>query len=453
MFLNGKKWFYYLRVTQRKPNEESLEKVYGLEVLKNKLIICYQIKYRFYTYFDSVSQFVKYKSTINPQKNHFYEVITLRKQKPHFDVDINTKDNKNIDHGKILEDLLRSIQFTLKKEKIITDPIKDILVFESHGPNKKSYHVIIDNYYHVNNIEAGCFYQEVIDNMSPLFSVYVDSAVYKISQQFRLLGSRKEGTDRVKKYINRDDYIPEDLFKSSLVSYTRGCEQLPSFDYSEEDLNFSDEKKIDLGSDRSLVEKSMTLLGSKIGLSPTDSKFPFTFQGIKENLILLNRIYPSSCKVCFRIHYNENPYLFVCNNGVLLFNCRRSEDNKFLKLGRVFEVEEVKRDFSEYTEIIERFNKENLTSKSDSDQFEGIESVESTKTEIIEEKKKIVIENLKVNKKLVNNIKKKEKETKKVETIEKIEPPDESNEDFLDSLIELSNKTLRKIKINKVSNK
>ena len=58
MNINDKKWYYFLRNTN--PKNESLERVFGLEVLKTKLVVCYQLKYRLYSIFDSVSKFLNY---------------------------------------------------------------------------------------------------------------------------------------------------------------------------------------------------------------------------------------------------------------------------------------------------------------------------------------------------------------------------------------------------------
>jgi len=90
---------------------------------------------------------------------------------------------------------------------------KDIILFQSHGDRKVkySYHIYVDNYFHLNNTEAKIFYNMVFGLIPEQYHQFIDSSVYSKTQQFRLIGSQKEGSNRPKtpifEYILNDkDY-------------------------------------------------------------------------------------------------------------------------------------------------------------------------------------------------------------------------------------------------------
>ena len=87
---------------------------------------------------------------------------------------------------------------TLNDFNVIIDISTDILIFTSHNENKKSYHIIIDHYYHMNNLEAKAFYNEIISKISPNFTKFIDHSVYSSIQQYRIVGSQKVNSNRPK---------------------------------------------------------------------------------------------------------------------------------------------------------------------------------------------------------------------------------------------------------------
>ena len=51
---------------------------------------------------------------------------------------------------------------------------------------------------------------------------------------------------------------------------------------------------------------------------------------------MLKRTRPSRCKICCRIHENENPYLLVVGDEKsVYFHCRRAPEGKSLFLGKL----------------------------------------------------------------------------------------------------------------------
>lgn len=187
----------------------------------------------------------KYLTEIPSEERHFYEVIRSLPQKPHFDIDGDL--NNFHDYNDMVQStdnalqlLLSCIEQVFRDNNISYNPGTDLLVFESNGPAKRSYHVVIDNWAHSDNKEAEAFYHIVVDRMISIGyndNVIVDPKVYNSNQQFRLFGSQKPGSNRPKvlcaqlsrKPRDPSIYSPVDEFCATMVCFTSGCRLLPSF--------------------------------------------------------------------------------------------------------------------------------------------------------------------------------------------------------------------------------
>nr|QBK89708.1 MAG: DNA primase [Pithovirus LCPAC001] len=406
--IHNQKWFYYLRRKKADPNRVCLENHYGLDKLKKGLIVCQKTNYILFTYFDSLDSFLNYTELIPHYFHNFYETIVLREQKPHFDVDIDLK-NGDVDDKKIIRDLISAIITVMDEYLIKFDPIKDILLFHSNGQFKKSYHLIIDHHYHKNNIEAFCFYEKVLESMSPSNAIYIDSAVYKTVQQFRMLGSKKYKTERTKKYIKRYGYVPENLPLASLISYIKDSKLLPEFASEEEEEDFY-KNSVVISND--LVADAMNMLETYLGINKNSPEFPFVYDTMSDPFIILKRVRPSMCEMCSRVHDNENPYMFVSKSGLLYFSCRREKDRKKI-LGRI------------HSGVIDNSQEIEIKPK----------DIPETKTEIIP--------TIKIGAKIFNIIR--SKNTKTISEDSKLVGLEEPNR-ILESLINFSKKTTYKIK-------
>lgn len=294
---------------------------------------------RLFTCFNSYQDFLGYATNIEQKNWHFYETIIGDKcQKPKFDIDIpgGTDNVINV----IIDRLVESINQTLASLGIRLVHNKDILLFQSHGDSKRSIHLVVNNYYHVNNIEARNFYEKVIDCYRSLYGedylCYIDAMVYSTFQQFRTLWSTKVGTKRhksiVKNYtscgvkysleLEGDVSEQEELFRSSLITYTKNCmhiEGLVSVRHYCGQTELTDDAEID---------KALSLMNT---VMPNN---PFVYDSVKDGYIIMKREAPSYCPVCDREHEKENPYI-VMHNGIAYWNCRRSGINGSLLLGYV----------------------------------------------------------------------------------------------------------------------
>lgn len=157
-----------------------------------------------------------------------YEVINGF-QKPHFDIDSNTMiESSNI----LLNALIKAIGDILIETGIDYKPENCLYIFSSRGPNKRSFHVIVTGWYHVNKYEAEAFYNLCKNRINIPPGVSLDGNVYKINQQFRLFGSSKKDANRPKileKDIIYNENSALDEWTHKLVGWFHNCNQLPSF--------------------------------------------------------------------------------------------------------------------------------------------------------------------------------------------------------------------------------
>lgn len=325
-----------------------------LDTLREKLLVHMTNSEgtRLFSVFNSYIDFGRYQLKFKPENRCFYEtVLGDFLQKPHFDIDINLSENPNINSDDVINNLIDSIIKVLLNVKIEINLSQDILIFTSHNDVKKSFHVIVDHYNHMNNLEARAFYDDVIANINPLLTKFIDWAVYSKKQQFRIVGSQKLNSNRPKvfneSWVYHDKQInyqyveePESdghrmilQLESSLITQISSCRTLPSFLKIKEEngikkqYNNGDTEEIT----KDIAIRALTLLAEKAGMTLNDRKFPYRFLSIEGGIVSLKRVLPSKCRICNRIHENENPYLLIVGIELgIYFNCRRSDKNWFV---------------------------------------------------------------------------------------------------------------------------
>ena len=257
--------------------------------------------------------------------------------------------NYDVDIQLVVNDVLDGIVKVLEEKNIKLNYKRDILIYHSHGPNKQSVHIVIDNYCHTDNIQARAFYDEVLKHVSVSYRNFVDDSVYHKLQQFRIVNSHKNGSNRHKTFqkewkwgdkIIKHKYIRKPSNKkneftlqllASLITNIRNCEVLPQF------------KEVQrLRTCNNLIEISKTdaykaflLLAKKAGCEPDHPEFPYAYEGVNEKgEIELRRLKPSKCQICLRVHENQNPYLFIFEkNRKVYFNCRQCKFGEKLEIG------------------------------------------------------------------------------------------------------------------------
>ena len=357
-FINGLRWYYRL-----KPQKEIKGRVKkGLfsdiprHNLTNVLIVALSYHdyesdkvFRLYTHFKSYLEYGIYQLRLAQHERCFYEIVLGEStQKPHFDVDI---DNNTADGEAIKDNLIESIIKVLSERGVSLKPETDILLYSSHGPNKQSYHVIINNYCHANNVEARAFYDTVMDHVKSEYAEWIDRAVYSPTQQFRIVGSQKIGTTRIKRFQKEWSYKGQKIvnqypespdspehemvmqLEASIVGFTGNCKYLPAFEPRPDKIkHYTDLEDVTVDD----ATQALNLVGAAGKISIHDPRFPYSFMGINGPIVMLKRTKPSRCKICNRIHEHENPYLIVIGEEKsVYFHCRRAPEGKKLFLGKL----------------------------------------------------------------------------------------------------------------------
>lgn len=333
-------WYDFLNNSQR----NSLSKHYSL---REGLVIRRETRQgNKYAWFrNHVDFWVKTKSL--PQ--NFHEVIS-GSRKPYFD----------IDKAESLEKLERAIEevclvllrlLPIRKENLLLftsiGDCKNHLLHDSSSQQKFSAHIIVHGYYYSSARQVRELYNLVYKELPVEIGDLLDPGVYSSVQNFRLLGSSKLGQNRPKvhqKLIlegeevklplpHPDAYVME-ILRLSLVGNVSNSHLLPDI-YKETE----EEEKEDFNGEE--VKEILRFCRAKI------EEFPFRKRQIKENYIILQRIKPSFCPSCQRVHENESPYIKV--NGIdVYFYCRRG---KPLYLGQLGEDKEEKLPFEGVKEL------------------------------------------------------------------------------------------------------
>jgi len=326
---------------------------YRKEDLIGHLVILYTRRWEqdvdyLYGYFDSYVEFYEYYKQFPVKDRCFYEIINFY-QKPHFDIDIGynkVKNNYFLDQDLsiekfqeiaklLIETIIKSCKITMLPNELSLE--KDVLIYTSHGYDHKkqqeklSYHIILDNWSHFDNIEAKSFYDKVSRLtqcfLNGRYCEFLDEKVYSENQAFRLLGSHKVDDQRIKKlqesfeYENKiihhqfDEYMDNlkemNHFSKSLITFTSGCKLLQSFKV---DKIYKQVKQYDLS------EKDVNEITGFLNLKFKDQ---FRIREIKVNKINLVKTRPYYCSLCQRVHPNENPRIVVYT-GIVYWQCRRS---------------------------------------------------------------------------------------------------------------------------------
>lgn len=284
-----------------------------------------------YAVFDN---YVKLYKFIRDLPNHLrlhHEVSPSNvAQKIRFDIDmkldrINITETLDSFCDRLLTELIDIVTEVLQTKNVTLDVDRDVIMFTSHGPTKRSYHIIIDGYCHSNCYDSACFFKEVQSKMSPELLSVVDPNIYHKNHCMRLLFNHKPGEpNRPKIYCNEFKYkdrivthvfrhkanSPEhrviQIFGASLVSMTAGCNYLPGY----EEKVYDEPTPI---TQKRIMEALHTW--SLFCRTPLE-KLPFKYLGCKKNIISLKRLRPSMCPICLRVHINRPPYLYIHENDL-----------------------------------------------------------------------------------------------------------------------------------------
>jgi hypothetical protein len=377
LMIYDKRWYFRL-VPKRNTGfkrARALMEDYPLNSLTNHMVVCFTPDtipgrdglfrsqtgepLRIYAYFDSYLEFFEYMIKFAPEERAFYEIVFGElPQKPHFDIDIAYNQFTQLYPGEnfeataefIKDTVIAGCQQVLAERLVPLDMSRDVLLYSSHGPQKQSYHVVLNNHCHDGNKEAKAFYDEVVKRVSTFtggkYLNFVDAGVYSPRQQFRLVGCQKQNSGRPKIFYERytynqtqythtysDDVTDAAMKKltivyESLISFVSGCRFLPSWVPPKQ---FSDQQLQNMPDvDDAVAAQCVAMMKQKI------KDCPFTVRAIEGHMIMLQRYSPSWCPICVdqaEPHEKEHPYILLIG-GKVYWDCRRrSTESKRLLLG------------------------------------------------------------------------------------------------------------------------
>jgi hypothetical protein len=191
-------------------------------VSRDRPISGYEGKKQF-ALFESVAHFETWSQSVPPLKRCFYEVIQgHRTQKLKFDID-----STNVEQAEQeFPMMLKAIEDTFYNVYKMRLTPRALVTCTSHSDAKRSWHIIINGYCVSSNVQAKAFYNKVWE-MAPKTKTEtgnpcLDPNVYSSLQHFRLLGSAKQGSNRVK--------VSKHNLEQTLITNIQGCVLLPNIE-------------------------------------------------------------------------------------------------------------------------------------------------------------------------------------------------------------------------------
>jgi hypothetical protein len=291
-----------------------------------------------FTCFRDHYQFIEWNDQYPPSHRNCFEIVRSGPQKPHFDVDIKDVPLSDLDGiaSATITSLLSGIQTIMTIFRVLYDPNQHLLVFTSHGENKRSFHIVLRGLCHDDEKEAKNFYDLVVAQMPENVRAYVDNSVYKKNQQFRLLGNEKMGSNRPKQI---DEHLTK-WYPRISDSYQR---KISWFEESAVGLIINDHvwlpsfKPKIVNTVRSFIdsEKYYNDMITAFEQSTLSEIYKVRDSGITNGLIPLDRISIAWCSIHKRRHDNENAFLTISTNGDIFIRCGQGPSDGFIKIGSI----------------------------------------------------------------------------------------------------------------------
>jgi hypothetical protein len=235
---------------------------------------------------DTIDEFYKYYSMKNPSSRMYNEVINDEYSYQKFKLDIDGFIGTNE-----MKYMLESVRKIFRKLTKMYKP--EIFVYNI----STSHHIVVTNLsFSATSCEmlANAIYERVYKQY-PQEASLIDTTVYKKVQMFRLEGSTKYAQRRWKYLADTKELSPLEIFKKGIISYVDECHHI------------NDDTVVDTMLDIGVYQPSE--YNSDIKRSVKKIPKGFIARKVLDNLVVLNRIHPSFCDVCKRIHEHENAYM------------------------------------------------------------------------------------------------------------------------------------------------
>lgn len=320
--MNGVKWYNKLT------HSDTFTALLDCDFFEIKSLIVMMEETHSYAKFNSFREFAHFFKRIQPIHRCYHEVISgSLPQKVFFDIDV-----KNVEEHESVKLAILSI-ISVVRHLLPQIKAKDILVFNSNGIDKLSYHIIVDRWCFVDYQNNRAFFDQVMSMLPEKYRNYCDGGLYTSLHNFRIFNNHKSGSERVKILDSLSTWIYDikekfnefetfmNILGASLISNTSYCKLLPNFYipidkfYNENDIVLNDDELNLVIEHCKYFEKSQVL--------------PYKIKHAKGTLLELERTQPSFCKICQRSHENQHPFITISvSSGDIKWYCRRKRDSE-----------------------------------------------------------------------------------------------------------------------------
>lgn len=201
------------------------------------------------------------------------------------------------------------------KSFVILDSSGYTSIEQSTNQYKFSYHIILTSYAVSNYEEAKYISTNIYNNIHKTLQFVFDIGVNKSIQNFRLIDSTKPNQSRFLKSTSDDDLYNVDIAtrKNSVICPTVMPTML---------TNKYNNKHINSKLSDDYIDEAVKLVckaAEENGLLDAHQ-----FRDVSNMLFMFNRIYPSMCNICKRVHDNDNTLMITLKYnsgiGIILYN-------------------------------------------------------------------------------------------------------------------------------------
>ncbi|ORX96702.1 hypothetical protein K493DRAFT_300791 [Basidiobolus meristosporus CBS 931.73] len=262
-----------------------------LPYIDNRGIVIQHSGNRMYSRFDNLNAFQHWYLNLKPTQRLFAKIIGSGPQKFRLDLDGDISDPHIL------------IQDVQNFFHIMGHGTPQILFYNISSSEKISYHLIVSSHYFSDNISCKIFTNSLIQySQNSPWTLCVDTGVCKSVQGFRLEGSTKWQQKRWKYLFGTQQINPKSFPDSLLGNINTQTMRHISIPQSQLHQYFISHPPLPKPS--SNTPPSSIPAGFKVR------------QILDSGLVTLNRIKPTYCGLCERIHEHENAYMigdkFVC---------------------------------------------------------------------------------------------------------------------------------------------
>lgn len=181
----------------------------------------------------------------------------------------------------------------------------DVAVTDSSNESKYSYHVLVLPHYVADNEEAREFTGRVLERIPAPLRIFVDPDVNKRTQNFRLTGSAKPGTNRYKRasletaraFGTVENLRVHDLF----VTAPPGAKIMPRVYTQGAAKNAREPARASAGD--AVVKAALEIAAREGALDGHE------FREVRGTLLCFARAAPSYCRICCETHHRDNSLL------------------------------------------------------------------------------------------------------------------------------------------------